>query len=159
METIKIHVTGSTAQVTACPPLVAGTVGMPVEYTFGEAWKDLQKTAVFRCDGVTYTVLHLEDTARIPWEVLQKSGWEVLSGVYGASVDGMVQTPTLWVSLGRIQPGADPTGDESADPTLPVWQQVYNKVDACVQQSLTAAKDDFVRSGLEALPVYGGEAE
>ena len=159
METIKIHVTGSTAQVTACPPLVAGTVGMPVEYTFGEDWQDLHKTAVFRCDGVSYTVLALENAAVIPWELLQKPGWEVLSGVYGVSSDGTVQMPTLWVSLGRIQPGADPTGDESADPTLPVWQQVYDKVDSCVQQSLTAAKEEFVHAVLEALPVYGGEAE
>lgn len=159
METMKIHVTGTKVQVTECPPLVAGTVGMPVEFTFGEDWQGLKKTAVFRCDGVSYTVLQLENTAVIPWELLRKPGWEVQVGVYGINSDGSVQMPTLWASMGHVQPGADPTGDESADPSLPVWQQVYDRVDDAVGQSLAAAKDGFVRSVLEALPVYGGEAE
>lgn len=132
MEKITIQVSGNQVFVTNRQPLVAGTVGMPVEFTFDGHWQDLQKTAVFRCDGITYTVLELEDRAAIPWELLRKPGCTVYTGVYGASADGAVQTPTLWVELGTVQPGADPSGDESADPTLPVWQQLSNRLDSLV---------------------------
>lgn len=130
MEISRIHVSGTAAQVMSRQPLVAGTVGMPVEFTFGEDWQTLKKTAVFRCDGVTYTVLEPEDTAVIPWELLRKPGCTLYAGVYGVNEDGSVQTPTLWVDLGKIQAGADPSGDQSADPTLPVWQQLSHRVDA-----------------------------
>lgn len=130
MEITKIHVSGTGAQIMSRQPLVAGTVGMPVEFTFGEDWQDLKKTAVFRCDGVSYTVLELKDTAVIPWELLRKPGCTLYAGVYGVNEDGSVQTPTLWAELGKIQEGADPSGDQSADPTLPVWQQLSHRVEA-----------------------------
>lgn len=132
MQTILIQVTGNQAVVTTRQPLVAGTVGMPVEFTFDEHWQNLCKTAVFRCDGITYTVLSLEDTAVIPWELLRKPNCTVYAGVYGANADGSVQTPTLWAELGMVQPGADPSGDESTDPTLPVWQQLAERLDSLV---------------------------
>lgn len=132
MQTILIQVTGNQAVVTTRQPLVAGTVGMMVEFSFDEHWQNLQKTAVFRCDGITYTVLEVEDTAVIPWELLRKPSCTVYAGVYGASADGAVQTPTLWAELGTVQPGADPSGDASADPTLPVWQQLSSRLDSLV---------------------------
>lgn len=130
MEITKIHVSGFTAQVMSRQPLVSGTVGMPVEFTFGEDWQDLKKTAVFRCDEITYTVLDLKDTALIPWELLRNPGCTLKAGVYGTSEDGSVQIPTMWAELGKIQEGADPSGDQSADPTLPVWQQLSDRLDA-----------------------------
>ena len=30
--------------------------------------------------------------------------------------------------LGKVQPGADPSGDVSADPALPVWQQLQKQI-------------------------------
>lgn len=134
METARIHVSGTAAQVMSRQPLVAGTVGMPVEFTFGEDWQDLKKTAVFRCDGVSYSVLEPETTAVIPWELLRKPGCTLYAGVYGVNEDGSVQTPTLWVDLGKIQAGADPSGDQSADPTLPVWQQLSHRVEALAHE-------------------------
>ena len=132
MDITKIHVTGNSAQVTSRQPLVAGTVGMVAEFSFDEPWDALQKTAVFQCDGVTYTVLGLQSTAVIPWELLRKPGCTVKAGVYGANADGTVQTPTLWAELGKVQPGADPNGDQSADPTLPMWQQLKNRLDSLI---------------------------
>ena len=129
MDITKIHVTGNSAQVTSRQPLVAGTVGMVAEFSFDEHWDALQKTAVFQCDGLTYTVLGLQSTAVIPWELLRKPGCTVKAGVYGTNADGTVQTPTLWAELGKVQPGADPSGDQSADPTLPMWQQLKNRLD------------------------------
>ena len=129
MDITKIHVTGNSAQVTSRQPLVAGTVGMRAEFSFDEHWDALKKTAVFQCDGLTYTVLGLQSTAVIPWELLRKPGCTVKAGVYGTNADGTVQTPTLWAELGKVQPGADPNGDQSADPTLPMWQQLKNRLD------------------------------
>ena len=32
------------------------------------------------------------------------------------------------MSLGKVQPGADPSGDASADPALPIWAQLQNQI-------------------------------
>ena len=59
----------------------------------------------------------------MPWELLQSPGCRLWAGVYGTNPDGSLQIPTVWADLGVIQPGADPSGDESTEPTLPVWEQ------------------------------------
>lgn len=123
METIEITVTGSDAKVTKNGVVVSGTVGLPVAFSFDEAWDGLQKTAVFRVNGKSLDRVNIADTTTVPWELLQKPGCRLFVGIYGTNADGSLQIPTLWADLGVIQPGADPSGDESADPTLPVWAQ------------------------------------
>lgn len=132
MKAIKIAVSGSTATVTegACP--VSGTVGLPVEFTFDEAWEGLSITAVFRANGKSYDRIGIENTTTVPWELLQSPGCRLYCGVFGVSDDGTVQIPTVWAEIGIIQPGADPSGDESADPTLPVWQQLTADIEKAV---------------------------
>ena len=123
MQIMKISVTGNTAAVTCLTPVTAGTVGMPVEFTFDESWAGLTKTAVFRVGERTMDCLGLESKTTVPWELLRRPGCHLFAGVYGCNADGSLQIPTVWADLGVILPGADPTGDTSADPSAPVWQQ------------------------------------
>lgn len=128
MEAIEIAVTGRDAQVIRECPVTAGAVGMEVSFTFDSGWDSLQKTAVFRSGNKTYDCLMKENVATVPWELVQRPGCMLLCGVYGSNDDGSLQIPTLWVELGEVQPGADPSGDVSADPTLPVWQQLEQDI-------------------------------
>ena len=128
MRSIKIAVIGNSAAVTDTIPVIAGTVGLPVTFTFDDRWADLHKTAVFRVDGKSLDQINIIDTATVPWELLKKPGCRLWAGVYGVNSDGSMQIPTVWVDLGIIEAGADPSGDESADPTLPVWEQVLTQV-------------------------------
>lgn len=128
MESIKISVAGRVAAVPAELPVVSGTVGLPVEFTFDYAWEGLQKTAVFRANGKTLDCIGIENSATVPWELLKSPGCRLWAGVYGTNADGTLQIPTVWADLGIIQPGADPSGDESANPSLPVWEQLRTEV-------------------------------
>ena len=136
MEVIEICISGSKATVTKTQPVVAGTVGLPVQFTFDEAWDQLEKTAVFRVNGKIMDKLYVENRTTVPWELLKKPGCRLWCGVYGCSEDGSVQIPTLWVDLGTVEPGADPSGDESADPDLPVWQQLTEDVEQALEEIL-----------------------
>lgn len=149
MEAIKITVVGNEATAQYAQPLVAGTVGLPVEFSFDAVWDNLSKVAVFRAGN---TVMDRLDTqgAAVPWELLKKTGCTLYIGVYGANADGTLQIPTVWASVGEIQPGADPSGEESAIPTAPVWQQVFNKVDSSVEQAMTRAKESGSFDGKSA---------
>lgn len=126
MQKLQITVTGADAVLTEKPLLTAGTVGLQAAFTFDDSWAGLQKTAVFRAGGTTVLCRNIEEQTLIPWEVLQKAGCTLYAGVYGLSEDGAVAIPTVWVSVGLIQPGADPAGTEGCDPQLPVWQQALD---------------------------------
>ncbi len=124
MEAIKITVIGNQAHSIGSPVLTSGTVGQPVEFMFDEAWEGLTKTAVFRVGGLTKDVVDIDDECTVPWEVLEKVGCCLYVGVYGTNADGSKVIPTVWAKLDPILPGADPSGDESTAPTLPVWEQI-----------------------------------
>ena len=123
MNEIKIEVTGAQAVLTSSCLLTGGMVGVPVGFTFDDQWDGLMKTGVFRAGGRTVSCPYMEDEVTIPWEVLTKSGCTLYIGVCGCNEDGTVVIPTVWVSAGTIQPGADPEADPGMDPALPVWKQ------------------------------------
>ena len=154
MEAIKIAVTGSTAQVIREYPVTAGAVGIAVEFSFDGSWDSLQKTAVFRAGGRTLDCLIKDSAATVPWELTQRAGCMLYCGVYGCSSDGALQIPTIWAELGEILPGADPAGDASADPTLPVWQQltadVEQALDAIIRLQEQIINDKIASVGEEA---------
>lgn len=139
MTSIKATVSGAQIDLEITGPLTCGMVGVPVTFFFDDVWKGLSKTAVFRAGGLTVDVVGVESDATVPWEVLRKTGCTLYVGVYGTQPDGSLVIPTLWAQAGVIQPGADPSGDESADPSLPVWEQVmqvsakaiHNAIDEC----------------------------
>lgn len=117
----------------ASPPelLTAGMAkAVTVEFVFSDDWDGLTKTAVFSNGKTTVDVLAANwdgDTVPVPHEVLAVPGRHARVGVYGADESGVV-LPTVWVSLGKVQPGADPSGDASADPSLPVWAQLQSQI-------------------------------
>ena len=140
MNNIQITVAGSDAQLTQSQPIVAGTVGLPVVYHFDESWHTLEKVAVFRVGSRTMHRLGVQEQAVVPWELLEKPGCHLWAGVYGVNADGSLQIPTVWVDLGQIQPGAEPGTEESMDPTLPVWQQVYNSLDSKLEAAAESGR-------------------
>ena len=129
---ITIHCSRACAHLASPPELL--TAGMAkavtVQFVFSPEWDGLTKTAVFSNGKTTVDVLAANwdgDTVHIPHEVLAVPGRHARVGVYGADESGVV-LPTVWVSLGKVQPGADPSGDASADPSLPVWAQLQKQI-------------------------------
>ena len=129
---ITIHCSRACAHLASPPELL--TAGMSkavtVQFVFSPEWDGLTKTAVFSNGKTTVDVLAANwdgDTVPVPHEVLAVPGRHARVGVYGADESGVV-LPTVWVSLGKVQPGADPSGDASADPSLPVWAQMQNQI-------------------------------
>lgn len=129
---ITIHCSRACAHLASPPELL--TAGMSkavtVQFVFSPAWDGLTKTAVFTNGKTTVDVLAASwdgDTVPVPHEVLAVPGRHARVGVYGANESGVI-LPTVWASLGKVQPGADPSGDVSADPALPVWQQLQKQI-------------------------------
>lgn len=129
---ITIHCSRACAHLASPPELL--TAGMAkavtVQFVFSPDWDGLTKTAVFSNGKATVDVLAANwdgDTVPVPHEVLAVPGRHARVGVYGADESGGV-LPTVWVSLGKVQPGADPSGDASADPSLPVWAQLQKQI-------------------------------
>lgn len=129
---ITIHCSRACAHLASPPELL--TAGMSkavtVQFVFSPEWDGLTKTAVFSNGKTTVDVLAANwdgDTVPVPHEVLAVPGRHARVGVYGADESGVV-LPTVWVSLGKVQPGADPSGDASADPALPVWAQLQKQI-------------------------------
>lgn len=129
---ITIHCSRACAHLASPPELL--TAGMSkavtVQFVFSPEWDGLTKTAVFSNGKTTVDVLAANwdgDTVLVPHEVLAVPGRHARVGVYGADESGVV-LPTVWVSLGKVQPGADPSGDASADPSLPVWAQLQKQI-------------------------------
>ena len=129
---ITIHCSRACAHLASPPELL--TAGMSkavtVQFVFSPEWDGLTKTAVFSNGKTTVDVLAENwdgDTVPVPHEVLAVPGRHARVGVYGADESGVV-LPTVWVSLGKVQPGADPSGDASADPSLPVWAQLQKQI-------------------------------
>ena len=129
MDGIKIEVTGNIARVTERPArITAGTVGLPVEFSFDSQWDGLSKTAVFHAGHECRIVERAENSVIVPWEVLAKPGHWLSIGVYGGNADGTVTIPTIWANVCVVCEGVNPDGDVSTEPTLPVWQRLLNAI-------------------------------
>lgn len=137
-------------------PITAGMVGARVEVEFDSTWDDYTKTFVWSHNGVT--IDDLGATGTIPTEVLEKSGGMLTFGVYGTKDDTVL--PTLWAVIGGVHAGADPSGDESADPTLPVWAQLQEDVEQLRQENGESVDPETVKQlvneYLEENPPAGG---
>lgn len=156
---IQIHVNKASAHL--CSPPEVLTAGMAkavrVEFTFSSDWDGLTKTAVFSNGRATVDVLAANwdgDTLMVAPEVLAVPGRYARVGVYGTNASG-VALPTVWVSLGKVQPAAEPSGDPSADSTLPVWAQLQEQIGDLADLK-TYNKDDLVSAINEARQSGGG---
>ena len=129
---IQIHITKACAHLCSPPELL--TAGMAkavtVEFVLSDDWSGLTKTAVFSAGRTTVDVLESAwdgNKVVVPHEILADAGPIARVGVYGANADGLI-LPTVWVTLGKVMPAAEPSGDPGADPTLPVWAQLQNQI-------------------------------
>ena len=149
MDSIRIEVTGNIARVIERPArITAGTVGLPVEFTFDSQWDGLDKTAVFRAGHECKIAERLEAEAVVPGELLEKPGVWLSVGVYGVNKDGSEAIPTIWANVCVINHSVNPEGDPSTDPTLPVYQQLLNDI-GNPDELKTNAKDSFVDAANE----------
>jgi hypothetical protein len=129
---IIIHCARACAHLASPPELL--TAGMAkavtVEFVFSDDWDGLMKTAVFSSGRTTVDVLESAwdgNKVVVPHEILADAGPIARVGVYGANADGLI-LPTVWVTLGKVMPAAEPSGDPGADPTLPIWAQLQKQI-------------------------------
>lgn len=123
----KIKINNNSAEIVEAEFYTSGMVGAKIAFQFSEEWNGLTKTAVFKTDGVQKDVLNVTDVCIIPHECFENAGERLVVGVYGTNGNDVV-IPTVYANLGRIKQGADPSGDESTEPSLPVWAQIQNDV-------------------------------
>ena len=136
--------------------ITTGMVGKQVSFDFSAEWDGLVKTAVFEGSGVKKDVTLSGDTAVIPHECLTAPGGMLRVGVFGT--DGTIQTPTVYTDIGQIEQGADPSGDTSADPTLPIWAQLQAMMGS-LDNLTTTARDNLVAAINEAAKSGGAAAD
>lgn len=154
----KIKVATNRASTTRCELLTKGQVGAQVQFTFNDHWTNMKKTAVFKRCGKTIDVVDSEwngDIVTVPSEMTEEAGLQVYVGVYGVSEDGKRITPTLYAPLGTVALGAEPDGDPSTDPTLPVWAQLQAQI-GDLSNLTTEAKANLVAAINEAAKSGGG---
>lgn len=146
MDGIKIEVTGNIARVTEKPRrITAGTVGLPVKFTFDSQWDGMSKTAVFMAGCKQMIEPNVVDTAIVPWELLQFPCVQLNIGVYGVDADGLTAIPTTWAKVSVIYPGVDPGQDPAIKPTPNVWLKVLNSLGDLAKLA-TTAKDNIVNA-------------
>lgn len=119
-----------------CPDKVTLTSGMvkavQVVFNFSEEWDGFSKIAIFSNGATTLDVsLDDENKCYIPHEVLATAGKEVSVGIYGCKGEGDDYTaiPTVKCSLGKVLTGADPSGEEPAEPTPTVLDELIIRVE------------------------------
>lgn len=151
MKSIKINVSNNIVQIIEKPQrIVAGTVGLPVEFTFDSQWDGLVKTAVFSAGDTVLMVEDIESAATVPWEVLQKPGLWLMVGVYGEKADGTEAMPTIWANVSVIRPGAYPGCAPGLPSPAPVWQRLANEIgeianlQTVTKENLVAAINELV---------------
>ena len=143
----EVKVSGVCAYATRKRLIPAGIVGAQVSFSFTDPkWDNLTKTVVFKGFG-TKDVLLKGDTVRIPQEVVSRKDVRLLVGVYGTDAEKTIAIPTLWADLGTVRNAADPSGDEAADPALPIWATLQAEID---QLKENGASDEQIAAAVEA---------
>ena len=151
----KIQVNGAIAKIVHRKVIPAGIIGAQVEFDYDEdIWHELHKTVVFK-GAVTKDVVTDANIVTIPHEVVEKPFFRLSIGVYGVDADGNIVIPTLWENIGAILDAAAPSGDTSADPSLPVWAQIQAMI-GDLSNLTTTAKENLVAAINEAAKSGGG---
>ena len=135
-------------------PLTSGMVGQPIELEYSADFDGLTLTAVFTNGKTTVDVLNPGNQCVIPYEVLDTVGEVVKVGIYAVKGEKLV-IPTVYATIGVVLKGADPSGDASADPALPVWAQIQGII-GNLNDLTTQAKNNLVAAINEAAQSGGG---
>lgn len=164
MNIATIEIEGTSAKIRdRLASITAGMVGATVTFVYSEEWAGFSKTAVFRYQSLERSVAGISDVVEIPPEMLSESGEKLQVGLYGVSPGGQAATPTIWVSLGRVQPGAAVGNDSGSNPALQVWAQILSMIgqlgelETTAKSSLVAAINELVRRSSSGLPSFGKE--
>lgn len=135
-------------------PLTSGMVGQPIHFEYSHDFDGLAITAVFTDGKNTVNVVNPGNECIIPHEVLTTVGSMVKVGIYATRGNELV-IPTVYATIGVVLRGADPSGDVSADPSLPVWAQVQEAI-GNLNDLTTEAKNNLVAAINEASQTGGG---
>ena len=108
-------------------PLTSGMVGQTIHFEYSHDFDGLMITAVFTDGKNTVNVVNPGSECIIPHEVLTTVGATVQVGIYAVKGDELI-IPTVYATIGIVLKGADPSGDESTEPSLPVWAQIQGDV-------------------------------
>lgn len=153
----KIQVSGAIARTLYKKVIPAGIIGAQVEFEYAEdIWKGLHKTVVFR-GPVTKDVVTDSNIVTMPPEVAEKPLSLLSVGVYGVDDNGNLAIPTVWADLGLVRESANPSGDPTTDPSLPVWAQLQAMI-GNLEELDTTAKNNLVAAVNEAL-AKGGDVD
>ena len=133
-------------------PLTSGMVGQTIHFEYSHDFDGLAVTAVFTDGKNTVDVVNPGNECVIPHEVLTTVGAIVKVGIYATRGNELV-IPTIYAHIGVVLKGADPGGDVSIDPTLPVWAQIQgiigdlNDLDTEAKNNLVAAINEAAQTG------------
>ncbi len=135
--------------------IASGSVAVyKVKFNLDEAWKPEYKLfAVFKTSNYTATVpLNEKHIAEIPWEltVNRYKGNALYAGVNGRLEDGTIVLPTIWVSLGTIQEGAELSDTVPRPPHKSVYDEVLDNL---------SSKGDNLTYVDDTLTLCSGETE
>ena len=133
MKIAKLYVHENSIDVELLHPVTSGTVGARVDIEYDSHWSGMDRTIIWRGSG--RSIVDIMASGIVPAEVVAAPGSRLMVGFYG-TVDGTA-TPTIWADLGTVLTGADPSGDPSTEPSLPVWSQTK----AVADQANAAAKE------------------
>lgn len=165
MELARIKVSGVRATPCCLMEIPAGLIGATVRLEYADpVWEGLTKTVVFQSCSVrrakvyaTKDVVNAGEEVTVPADVLAEPNRCLYVGIYGTKGES-IAVPTLWADLGRIRAAADPSGDESTDPALPVWAQILALI-GDLDDLNTDAKTTLVAAINEAAKKGGGSVD
>lgn len=164
MTSIKLTVTGAEVWASVNGILTSGMVGIPVTIEYDASWDGLRKNLVCRCSpwnsdrGDYRTILNVGEAATVAHEVMQHGKFLYL-GVEGYSSDGKLVMPTRWAECGEIHRGANSGADISADPTLPVWEQLQTAIEEIKENPLTEEQLAEIQAGVQSAVEAAKSAE
>ena len=164
LTSIMLKVTGAHAGATVNGPLTSGMVGLPVTIECDEAWAGLTKNLVCRCsswddeDVEIRTILNVGNAAVVAHEVMQ-AGKHLYLGLEGFTPDGELVIPTTWAMCGVIEKGANTGEDISADPTLPVWNQLQTQIEQLKSSSIPQELLDEIQASVVTAVEAASSAE
>ena len=151
MDVARVAVTGSKATAELLTPVTTGMVGATVSITYDGEWDSLNKQVLFRRGN--NKVMQATGSI-IPHEILTSPYETLFVGVYGFTSDGTIVIPTVWAKICEIRQGVDPEGDESADPTSPVYLQLTRDI-GDLKQLNTNTKESLVAAVNELTETLG----
>lgn len=162
LEIAKLKVSGTSVEVVCSQLIPAGLVGGYITVEYADAlWEGITKTVVFQ-GCVTKDVITGINRVVIPQEVVARANQKIRVGFYGTKEDGTIAIPTVYGDLGVVVEAAAPSNDPAADPSLPIWAQLAERMEnleteasaeaVCyTRQELTEEQQEQARQNIGAL--------